>query len=314
MGVLEFISLLALFLEIAVLAFFEYKMWHTMYTPLNVLMLPYAIVLLLTIAVSGNWGIAEFYYPSILVWMIGLLIFAIPSYFFAFFLKEKMDQWGTCAIEDNINMKFLNILTTILLLLFAYRFVAVFSMGRFMIGSEDFGELFCGKGVWGHLHRLLHVLLMLYIFKYDKKHRYYLFFIFGMLFVTFMYGVKSWILIPLMGGLLMRLYTGKMKLKLSLVLKVAILGFLVFFVSYFLSLFIAKDGEANIDAVIQFIVNIFVHYFVSGVLGWSQDLQAGILEVPNFDVLIINVLNIVSLFTGDEFINAINPVFIHNGI
>lgn len=314
MGVLEFISLLALFLEIAVLAFFEYKMWHTMYTPLNVLMLPYAIVLLLTIAVSGNWGIAEFYYPSILVWMIGLLIFAIPSYFFAFFLKEKMDQWGTCIIEDNINMKFLNILTTILLLLFAYRFVAVFSMGRFMIGSEDFGELFCGNGVWGHLHRLLHVLLMLYIFKYDKKHRYYLFFIFGMLFVTFMYGVKSWILIPLMGGLLMRLYTGKMKLKLSLVLKVAILGFLVFFVSYFLSLFIAKDGEANIDAVIQFIVNIFVHYFVSGVLGWSQDLQAGILEVPNFDVLIINVLNIVSLFTGDEFINAINPVFIHNGI
>ena len=100
----------------------------------------------------------------------------------------------------------------------------------------------------------------------------------------------------------------------SIVLKVAILGFLVFFVSYFLSLFIAKDGEANIDAVIQFIVNIFVHYFVSGVLGWSQDLQAGILEVPNFDVLIINVLNIVSLFTGDEFINAINPVFIHNGI
>lgn len=314
MGVLEFISLLALFLEIAVLAFFEYKMWHTMYTPLNVLMLPYAIVLLLTIAVSGNWGIAEFYYPSILVWMIGLLIFAIPSYFFAFFLKEKMDQWGTCTIEDNINMKFLNILTTILLLLFAYRFVAVFSMGRFMIGSEDFGELFCGKGVWGHLHRLLHVLLMLYIFKYDKKHRYYLFFIFGMLFVTFMYGVKSWILIPLMGGLLMRLYTGKMKLKLSLVLKVTILGFLVFFVSYFLSLFIAKDGAANIDAVIQLIVNIFVHYFVSGVLGWSQDLQAGILEVPNFDVLIINVLNIVSLFTGDEFINAINPVFIHNGI
>jgi hypothetical protein len=186
-------------------------------------------------------------------------------------------------------------------------------MRRFMIGTEDFGELFC-QGIWGHLHRLLHVLLILYVYKYDKKHRYYLIFIFGILFVTFMYGVKSWILIPLMGGLCMRLYTGKMKLHLSLIIKVLILGFLVFFVSYFLSLFIAKEGNASIEVVFKFIVDIFVHYFVSGVLGWSQDLQMGILEHPNFDSLMINIINIVSLVTGDEFIDAINPVFIHNGI
>jgi hypothetical protein len=68
------------------------------------------------------------------------------------------------------------------------------------------------------------------------------------------------------------------------------------------------------NAIVQFICNTFVHYFVSGVLGWSQDLEAGVLEVPNFDVLMINVLNVKSLITGDEFINAINPVFIHNGI
>ena len=313
MELFDFISLLAIYLEIAVLAFFEYKMWRTMYTPLNLLMLPYALVLFLTILMSGNWGIAEFYYPSLIVWMVGLLIFAAPSYLLAIVMRDKIKKWETCSINDNMSMKYLNIFTSILLLLFLYRFFVVYSMRRFMIGTEDFGELFC-QGIWGHLHRLLHVLLILYVYKYDKKHRYYLIFIFGILFVTFMYGVKSWILIPLMGGLCMRLYTGKMKLHLSLIIKVLVLGFLVFFVSYFLSLFIAKEGNAKIEVVLKFIVDIFVHYFVSGVLGWSQDLQMGILEHPNFDSLMINILNIVSLVTGDEFIDAINPVFIHNGI
>ena len=314
MNLLDFIALVALFVEIAVLAYFDKKMWGTMYTPLNILMLPYAVVLVLTIVVAGNWGIAEFYYPSIMVWMLGLVVFAIPSYLFGYMFRDEIARYETLSIDDNLNMKVLNVLTIILLLLFFRRFITIFRMGIFMVGSEDFGELFCGSGLWGHLHRLLHVLLMLYIYKYDKKHRYYLFFIFGIVFVTFMYGVKSWILIPLMGGLFMRLYTGKLQLKISLVIKVVGLAFGVFFISYFLSLFIAKEGNADMNAIVQFICNTFVHYFVSGVLGWSQDLEAGVLEVPNFDVLMINVLNVKSLITGDEFINAINPVFIHNGI
>lgn len=314
MNLLDFIALVALFAEIAVLAYFDKKMWGTMYTPLNILMLPYAVVLVFTILVSGNWGIAEFYYPSIMVWMLGLIVFAVPSYIIGYIFRDDIKKHETQSIDDNLSMTFLNIFTIIVLLLFFRRFLSIYRMGIFMVGTEDFGELFCGKGLWGHLHRLLHVLLMLYIYKYDKKHRYYLFFILGIVFVTFMYGVKSWILIPLMGGLFMRLYTGKMHLKISLVIKVIILAFAVFFVTYFLSLFIAKEGNADLGLVVNFIGETFVHYFISGILGWSQDLQAGVMEVPNFDVLIINVLNITSFVTGEEFINAINPVFIHNGI
>ena len=314
MNLLDFIALIALFAEIAVLAYFDKKMWGTMYTPLNILMLPYAVVLVFTILVSGNWGIAEFYYPSIMVWMLGLIVFAVPSYIIGYIFRDDIKKYETQSIDDNLSMTFLNIFTIIVLVLFFRRFLSIYRMGIFMVGTEDFGELFCGKGLWGHLHRLLHVLLMLYIYKYDKKHKYYLFFILGIVFVTFMYGVKSWILIPLMGGLFMRLYTGKMHLKILLVIKVIILAFAVFFVTYFLSLFIAKDGNADLGLVVNFIGETFVHYFISGILGWSQDLQAGVMEVPNFDVLIINVLNITSFVTGEEFINAINPVFIHNGI
>ena len=82
MGLTDFISLVALYVEIGVLAYCDWKMWRTMYTPLNTLMLPYAFMLTVTLLFCGNFGVAEFYYPSLLVWMVGLVIFAIPSFVF----------------------------------------------------------------------------------------------------------------------------------------------------------------------------------------------------------------------------------------
>ena len=49
-------------------------------------------------------------------------------------------------------------------------------------------------------------------------------------------------------------------------------------------------------------------------LGWSQDLQMGILEQPNFDALIANVLNFYHVLAGSEYVQVINPFFIHNGV
>ena len=74
--------LFTFFVEAAVLLYLELKAWKSLYTPLVFLILPYAIVLLISIAISGNFGFVEFYYPSILLWNVGLLVFAIPSYFF----------------------------------------------------------------------------------------------------------------------------------------------------------------------------------------------------------------------------------------
>ena len=108
MGVLDFISLLALYLEIAVLAYFEYKMWRTMYTPLNLLMLPYAVMLMVTILSAGTMGIVEFYYPSILIWMLGFLIFAVPSYYFAIKFRRYIPERNSVLVLENINMKALN--------------------------------------------------------------------------------------------------------------------------------------------------------------------------------------------------------------
>lgn len=315
MGPLEFIAVVAIYLEIAVLSFCDYKLWRTMYTPLNMLMLPYAVILLITLLSCGNMGIVEFYYPSLLLWMIGLLLFATPGFVFGVSLQKKIIRQDTHVLCcDNINMRHLTLFAISLTVLFLIRFLILIRTSSHMPGSELFGEEYCGYGLWGHLHRILHALVIIYIFKYDKEHRYYLLLIALMLFVTFIYGVKSWILIPVLGGLCMRLMYGKTKLSLSLSIWILGIAFSVFFITYSLSLILGKEGAASFSVVMNFICRIFVHYVISGIVGWSQDLQMGILETPRIDALLTNVMNIYNAIAGNEYVNPINPHFIYNGV
>ena len=65
--------------EVSLLIYLEVKTWKTLYTPFSFLVLPYTVVLLISISVAGNFNFVEFYYPSILIWCGGMLLFAIPS-------------------------------------------------------------------------------------------------------------------------------------------------------------------------------------------------------------------------------------------
>lgn len=316
MEIMNFVLLIGIYLEIAVLGYFEYKLWNTLYTPLNFLMLPYAIVLLFCVLICGNFGVVEFYYPSLLLWMGGLLLFAVPSYFFALSHQKDIQMPVTKLIDDNIPMKWLNVFSLLLVLLFLLRLFRMMRTSQYLPGSEDFGMEFCGGGVWGHLHRLIHALVIIYIYKYDNKHWYYALMVVAMFFVTFMYGVNSWVLIPAMAGLSMRLFTGKMHLRVSLFIKIFVFAFVVFIISYTFALFIGRGDEAaSYDVIFDFICKIFIHYFISGIVGWSQDLQMGVLERPESFLVIACVINLIKAFTGGgDFVEIINPHFIHNGI
>ena len=87
-GFQDILILFSFLIEVAVLFYLELKAWKSLYTPLIFLMLPYTIILLISIAISGNFGFVVFYYPSILIWSVGLVLFAIPSYVLAYVLQK----------------------------------------------------------------------------------------------------------------------------------------------------------------------------------------------------------------------------------
>ena len=158
----DMLYLVAILIEVGLLFYLECKIWKTLYTPLNFVMLPYIIVLLITATlVSGKLEFVEFYYPSIFIWNVGLLIFFLPS----IVIGSLMTHNGKSVIPQqhpneqvSIVIKFLLVVVA---LLFAVRLRS--SLGSSVegeVGTNDFSDEFSGGGVWGHLRILTLPLLI----------------------------------------------------------------------------------------------------------------------------------------------------------
>ena len=161
---------LILLLEVTALTYIEYKSWHTIYTPLCALMLPYVVVLLITIAIAGNYGFTTFNYNSIWIWIIGLPLFALPSYAFAavmryYGLPTKVPYKG----DDKPLPTVLIVIAVAVSLLLLYRLYSTLSVKTLLFGTDDFADQFSGHGFWAHLRTLLIPILIIAMFQVKKK-------------------------------------------------------------------------------------------------------------------------------------------------
>lgn len=308
----DILILFAFLMEVAVLFYLEMKAWKTLYTPLNFLMLPYVVILFITILISGNLGFVEFYYPSILLWSIGLLIFMIPSLVLGF-IAQKHDVAFSPYLRESQMPRILVYLSFFLITLFFLRLKMMLGRGG-VIGSEEFGEEFCGFGLWGHLRQLLMPLLVIAIYFVDSKHKWLWMIIIPMLVINLLYLVKGWIIIPCLAGLSLRLFLGKTKLRLSLFLSVMLGALLVFLGTYILILAISREREVN-NEIIAFIFGHFIHYLTSGTFGLSSDALAGFPDVGTFENLWIPIINIINVISGqDDLMSPINPFYYNTGL
>ena len=307
--------LLTLFIEVGVLLYLELKAWNTFYTPLVFLMLPYVAVLMITIFVSGHWGFVEFYYPSIVIWIVGLLLFAVPSHFLGFIMQKNGKQ--VCRpIDDGEGLsKWIVALTFIMCLAFLYRLKQTLGSSSSLLGSDDFGMDFNGHGFWAHLSKVNSVLLILCIYFYDKHKRWLWIPILLFVFFAFIHQVKGWVIIPCMAGLSMRLYSGKTKLTGKLLFFVLLGAVMVFLISYIMSLVLGGEVELS-GTVVGFILRNFVHYLTSGTFGFSLDAAAGLPDKGSFQILYAHIVNIINLITdgSKELVSPINALYYHNGI
>lgn len=309
----------SILLEIMVLGFLELKAWKTVYTPLNFLMFPYLAVLLITLMLAGSeWGFVDFYYPSILIWNVSLLIFAIPSLTLGFLSNKS----GKCiepkcldVSKDSIP-KILVAFSVILSILFLWHLKGMLGNPSLAIGSEDFGEEFSGGGLWGHLRQLTIPLLIMCIYSVSKQRWWLWPIIFVFLIVGLLNQVKSWVIIPVLAAVFMRLYTKKMKLTLRLLFFVVFGAMLVFFLSYALSILVVNDRGVS-ESFMELVFSGFFHYLTSGTLGWSVDLENSLPDASwgSFENIIAQVVNLVRSLTGSgELVYPINPLFYNTGI
>ena len=305
---------LILLMEVSCLTYLEYRAWRTIYTPLCALMLPYVGVLLITIAIPADFGFVRFNYESIYVWIFGLPLFAIPSYGFATLMRHyNLPVYSTIEDEENGFSKALLVLGAIVAGALLLKLYSTLSHGFYLFGTEDFAEEFSGHGVWAHLRGMIIPILILALY-YVKKTDFLLWgLIILMLVIQFSYMVKGAIIITVVSALMMKLYTGKIHLSLTLALSVVAGAVLVFYLIYMVIPLLGNDGEANMSLV-EFIARHFVHYFTSGTLGWSYDLDQGVPDRNDFSYVVAPFVNIWNAINGYETISPVNPIYWNTGI
>ncbi|MDE6493667.1 MAG: hypothetical protein K2O66_03640 [Bacteroidales bacterium] len=318
---MEFLPAIVLYLEVFLLALVEKRVWKTPYTPLNCLMIPYAAVLGFCMLIDGKMDFTDFYYPSIWVWVIGIAVFFIPSFFLGIVYHAASRNQITQPVSVSpFTVHVLERTTQVVCLLFGLKIAYMLVACPHPPGSEEFGQLLAGGGFFGHLFTLFMVLFIIWVLLVDKNHKRYWFYLLFFLLVDLLYSVKGWLLLPFCGSILLRLLTGRMRMKIKLLLGVAVAGFLFFFTIYWIG-FMSRAEEIRTHYgmlpseyrkdVAAYIQKHFVTYLTAGVYGFSEDMAQGIYEERDISKIYTPFVNIARFLRGEEEMqDALNTYYL----
>lgn len=322
---MAFLPVIILYLEVILLAFAERKLWNTWFTPLNCLSVPYAVVLAICLGLDGNMGFVPFYYPSVWVWVVGLAVFFVPSCILGLLQRRKNRNGREAATVKEFTLspftsRILEYITWGIFALFIFWFIRLAFVKNLIPGGETFAQEWAGHGFFGHLFTLLMGLNIFWMFAADKNHKRYWLYVLGFLGVALLYLSKCWFLIPLAGGLLLRLLTGKTKFSFKIVFLSVFTGLAFFFATYWILLYMAASDKNIPESRIQeptykaelstFISYHALSYVTAGVFGLSEDLAQNTLEYRNPEVIYAPWINIYRLAGDKNYVSNLNDQYI----
>lgn len=320
---MDFLPVIILYLEVLLLAFAERRLWNTWFTPLNCLSVPYALVLAVCLCVDGNMGFVPFHYPSVWVWIAGLAVFFVPSCLLGLRQRKKHIGKSTESKEFTVSpctRRILEYITWGILALFAFWFIRLTFIKNLIPGGEIFAQEWAGHGFFGHLFTVFMGLNIFWLFAADKNHKLYWIYVLGFFGVALLYLVKCWFLIPMAGGLILRLIAGKTKFSIKVILISVFTGFAFFFASYWMTMYVAS-AEKGVDKqrkkqteykteVSSYIGKHAVTYITAGVYGLSEDLAQNTLEYRDAAVIYSPFINICKVFGNKDYISNINDQYV----
>ena len=297
---MDILILFLFVIEIFILIKVDRILFGTFLTPISALSIPYIIIVFLTYLVGPSFGFVEFYYKSILFWMLGLFVFWLPGVLIAIFAIRKTNIYSyPFNFQQTSKSKptlFLSYIVIIILILSVIK-----SMQSGKIGSPSFQQSF-GTGISGHVLLLSRLLYIYLIIDYSRKN---IVPIFLFLVLYLLYGAKSWILIPTIAGIFARLIIYKKNIQISLIIKIVVSGLILFYLSYRIVL--------GPNMPFSFAYKHFFTYLFSGTLGWSEYIrQNGEMGIDNL-MLINPLVNIYSKISGIKLQSISSDVFTYIG-
>jgi len=292
------------------ITYIDGRLWGTYFTPIAILVWPFFILLLISLAyLKANFKQFDLNDILVPIWLIGLLFFWIGGLFVKLiFSKAKINSIHTLAFSNEINitkskLRLLILLSYPIILGVGLKIYFLLTKFNFNLANQDFRKNL-GSGLLAHSILFLTVItifLIIYFEKtYYKKHQ-IIIIIFTLLFSIF-YGVKSWIIIPLVSAFLGRLLIQKTKLKLKHGL-IILIPLVVFWIIYQISLGWSSTNN-------EFIVRHMADYLLAGPIGFSEHLTQGLPIGTNPEYAFTPLINIFRFIIGEKPLNTISDYFV----
>jgi hypothetical protein len=105
-------------------------------------------------------------------------------------------------------------------------------------------------------------------------------------------------------------------MNLKIVLTVALSAFAVFILVYMvLPLMGNEKGEADMQ-LFEFVIGHFMHYLTSGILGWSYDVDMGIIDKGDISIILSPFINLFNFAFGssEPMLSPVNQFYYNTGI
>jgi hypothetical protein len=296
----------------------DWRRYGTWLTPFAVLAVPVAAVTVLAFLLARSLGFVALDSRVALLWLGALSLYWLLGFAVLWPLRRSLQARiaaQTAPHQDEEAYWLVIGLAWLALILMAVGLqLALAAAGGWEgLGTPAFRSIL-GGGLFGHAS-VFSLLLLVYLLGSRRlREPLTLLTIAGIATIALLYGVKSWLILPVLGGIYYRINSGRLRVSLGLLLVVACLGMGMFFAVYLVRF--AADGTRSLLDIVTYqeLLRHFGAYLFAGVLGFSEFLRQkpGAITLGEEMAIFAPFVNLFRfLFQGDlPMVQVINPNYL----
>lgn len=316
-SIFDALAVLLLVSETALLVYIDRKSYNLWLSPFTVLAVPFLVVALLALALAEPVGFIPMSSSVWLLWAVGLFIFwlagaavALP---FSRHVRRARRQGSLLRYERQSYWPIMALAWLCILLMTAGIVRAFAATGLGGLGSDVFRAI-VGTGLFGHTSVLSSVIVIYLIGATNLRRPRNWITIGAILIMAVIYGVKGWLIIPIVSGMFYRIMTDRLRVTLRLAFFTVVLGIVLFFAVYLLRT-AASDVTLLLDPTTYTdLARHFGKYLFAGVLGLTKMLDMGVqnLYLGGPETIFAPFVNLINLAfgTGAPFVPIINQNYV----
>lgn len=312
------ILLLCLVLLCSVLSLIDVGVYRQRITPFTMLAIPFTVVLALAVFFAEPLGFVAVDPGITVLWMLGLFSFWVGNLTFVFGShgrrhvlalpcdRKALDEHQVIRVAKLFG--WLSLAVSVVAIM-----IAVMNLGFGSIGTTEFSRIF-SSGIAGHSVVVGSAVLLLLLGTVQKDQPKTIILILLLLIVSLLYSVRSWALIPIIGGAIYRILTGRLKITAGMVISIVVVGFTVFSSKYILGWLVSDSSLLLQEGNQLFLIRHFLAYIFAGILGGSEAIRIGFssLTGANAATMFSPIITVMNLFANNAFgtVQIINPNYL----